>query len=67
MQQSSLDILADLLQRYVGEIGRSAHSYAEVCNRGAPSAEDLVGLSSVLALALDQQSLGSCRSGGRII
>lgn len=44
MQQSSLDILADLLQRYVGEIGRSAHSYAEVCNRGAPSAEDLVGL-----------------------
>ena len=43
MQQSSLDILADLLQRYIGEIGRSAHCYAEVCNRGTPSAEDLVG------------------------
>ncbi len=42
MQQSSLDILADLLQRYIGEVGRSAQSYAEVCNRGTPSAEDLV-------------------------
>lgn len=42
MQQSSLDILSDLLQRYIGEIGRSAHCYAETCSRGTPSAEDLV-------------------------
>ena len=43
MQQSALDVLSDLLLRYIGEIGATAHSYAELSNRANPSADDLVG------------------------
>lgn len=43
MQQSALDILSDLLLRYIGEIGATAHSYAELSHRVSPSADDLVG------------------------
>lgn len=42
MQQSALDILSDLLLRYIGEIGATAHSYAELSHRAAPSADDLL-------------------------
>lgn len=43
MQQSALDILSDLLLRYIGEIGATAHSYAELSHRASPTADDLVG------------------------
>ncbi len=42
MQQSALDVLSDLLLRYIGEVGAIAHNYAELSNRTNPSADDLV-------------------------
>ena len=42
MQQSALDVLSDLMLRYVGEIGATAHGYAELSNHTTPSADDLV-------------------------
>ncbi len=42
MHESALDILSDLLLRYIGEIGATAHNYAELSNRTNPSSDDLV-------------------------
>lgn len=44
MQSSSLDILSDLLLRYIAEIGRSAHTYADSASRACPNADDVVRL-----------------------
>lgn len=47
-QTSSLDILSDLLLRYIAEIGRSAHSYADCAQRSCPNADDVLkGLSDM--------------------
>lgn len=41
-QKSSLDILSDLLLRYIAEIGRSAHAYADCAQRACPNADDVL-------------------------
>jgi Bromodomain associated len=42
MQQSALDVLSDLLLRYIGEMGSTTRSYSELGHRMAPTSEDLV-------------------------
>lgn len=41
-QQSSLDILNDLLINHMTQVGSVAHSYAEVAGRTTPNAVDVV-------------------------
>lgn len=42
MQQSAMDVLSDLLLRYIGEIGSTTRSYSELGHRMTPTSEDLV-------------------------
>jgi Bromodomain associated len=42
MQQSALDVLSDLLLRYIGEIGSTTRSYSELGHRMTPTSDDLV-------------------------
>jgi Bromodomain associated len=42
MQQSALDVLSDLLLRYIGEMGATTRSYAELGHRTEPTADDVV-------------------------
>ena len=41
-QESALDILAELMLRYAGEIGAAAHGYAELANRSVVTISDVV-------------------------
>ena len=37
IQSSSLDLLADVMERYIVEIGRHTHRYCEQCEFSPPS------------------------------
>ena len=41
-QRSAIDILADLLMRYIVEVGAQCHMYAELSNRTECSPTDVV-------------------------
>jgi histone H3/H4 len=51
VQSSSLDILSDLLLRYIAEVGTASHAYAELANRTDANPLDVVSCArSLLAL-----------------
>jgi transcription initiation factor TFIID subunit 8 len=41
-QRSSLEVLSDLLLRYIQELGSSSHAYAELAGRAESNALDVV-------------------------
>lgn len=42
VQKSAVDILADLLLRYIQEVGKKSHLYAEVAHRSEVNPLDVV-------------------------
>lgn len=53
VQQSSLDILADLLLRYLNEVGAASHSNAELCGRTDTNVLDITLALSDLGTSVD--------------
>lgn len=49
LQVSSLDVLSDLLLRYITEVGTAAHTYAELANRSEANPLDVVSLGAFVA------------------
>lgn len=46
VQESAVDILADLMLRYIAQLGSASHSYAELAGRTDCNINDLVSVDS---------------------
>ena len=44
MQESAVDVLADLMLRYIAQLGSASHSYAELAGRNDCNINDVVSL-----------------------
>lgn len=73
VQESALDVLAELLLRYVSEVGTASHEYAELANRSEVNVADValaledVGASvEDLSKYLDEISVNEVGRGGAV-
>lgn len=56
IQRSSIDVLADLLLRFIGEVGRQSHAFAEISHRKDINPIDVVCVLPKLTLIRRQAS-----------
>lgn len=51
VQESAVDVLADLMLRYVAQLGSASHSYAELAGRSECNINDLVSVATPWAVS----------------